>query len=258
MNVRIELSKLKIEKSGSNKFGGFKYYELDDLIPPIQALCKKYNLITLFSFRADEGILNLLNIDNPLEIIETTTPMPSFEKELNKKMNLVQTVGTYETYQKRYLLINLFDITEKEYQLEEIPMSPADAEDLVNQQYDNLIKYNPENTKELEAKRQKELKDLADNEKAKLNKKSRISGTHKTKKGTADDDAPVFYQKEFQTISEDDYAEKAVDIAKSYLNGISGNAEAKDVRKLIIQHKKELNSIKKGLADATIKAFNGK
>lgn len=114
MKIRSELRKKDIKKSGHSEFGGFDYFELDDLIPPIQELCEKYNLFLLFSFRKEEAILTALNLDNPEEIIETTSPMPSYEKSLNKKMNLVQTVGTYETYQRRYLYLALFDIIEKD------------------------------------------------------------------------------------------------------------------------------------------------
>lgn len=114
MNIRSELMKRDIKKSGHSNFGGFDYFELDDLIPPIQELCEKYNLFLLFSFRKDEAILTALNIDNTGEIIETNSPMPSYDNPLNSKMNLVQTVGTYETYQRRYLYIALFDITEKD------------------------------------------------------------------------------------------------------------------------------------------------
>ena len=115
MKIRSELRKKEIKKSGHSNFGGFDYFELDDLIPPIQNLCEKYNLFLLFNFRKDNAILNVLNLDNPDdEIVEINSPMPSYEKPLNSKMNLVQTVGTYETYQRRYLYIALFDIIEKD------------------------------------------------------------------------------------------------------------------------------------------------
>jgi hypothetical protein len=112
LKIRSELLRKSIPKSGKNPFGGFEYWELEDITPHILELCEKYNVFTLFSFRHDLAILSAQNIDNFEEVIEITSPMPNIEKL--PKMNMIQVVGTYETYQRRYLYLVLFDIIEKD------------------------------------------------------------------------------------------------------------------------------------------------
>ena len=41
-NCRVELQKMNLKKTGENKFAGFKYYELADILPSINELFLKY------------------------------------------------------------------------------------------------------------------------------------------------------------------------------------------------------------------------
>lgn len=109
----------KINKSGKNKHNGAEYYELEDLLPPVKIVCKQHNVLTYFNFpyditmmgyRAELHLINLDNIDNNL-IFEV--PYPKLEK-INNGMNIMQSEGAYITYLKRYLLLNTFDLIEKE------------------------------------------------------------------------------------------------------------------------------------------------
>jgi len=40
--IRLELQNRQLKKSGQNKFAGFKYYELGDILPTINELSDKY------------------------------------------------------------------------------------------------------------------------------------------------------------------------------------------------------------------------
>lgn len=116
--VKKELSERELKKSGENKFSGFKYYELGDFLPSIIELCVKYGLFTQITFTEDKGILNI--VDCNAEVVQEGTPSeyrivqyesPLKELEL-KGANAIQALGGAETYLRRYLYMNAFDIVE--------------------------------------------------------------------------------------------------------------------------------------------------
>lgn len=115
--IQNDLLEIPIPKNGKNPFGGFNYYELEDLLPPILKLCKKYGCTLYFNFPSIEGtchsgVLNLINWNDKYDAIKVEVPFPQLEKL--PKMNYAQVSGTYQTYMKRYLILHTFDIVEKE------------------------------------------------------------------------------------------------------------------------------------------------
>ena len=110
--IQRNLMSKDIPKSGYNNFAGFKYHELEDLIPPITRECFEQELILLFDFTDSEAILKITNWNDAKDFIPYKVPMPEI-REMNKKMNIMQSEGSYITYLKKYLLINAFLIMEK-------------------------------------------------------------------------------------------------------------------------------------------------
>ena len=115
--IQAELLQIPMNKSGKNSFGGFSYYTLDDLLPPITLLCLKYGTTLFFDFptvegTCDHGELLLVNWHNKEDFIKIEVPFPQLEKL--PKMNWAQSSGTYQTYMKRYLLLHAFNIIEEE------------------------------------------------------------------------------------------------------------------------------------------------
>lgn len=118
--VKLGLSQAELKKSGENKFSGFTYYELGDFIPTIIALCADYGLFTHISFSNKEGILTITDTNKDHAV---TTEMgytlydsidyicPLKEVEL-KGANAIQSLGATQTYIRRYLYMNAFDIVE--------------------------------------------------------------------------------------------------------------------------------------------------
>lgn len=128
--VKKELSERELKKSGKNTFSGFEYYELGDFMPSIIELCYKYGLFTKIDFVDNKDIkyvdientyvkeevkvgevakLTIINIDNPEEIEVYTCDV----KELSLKgANSIQNYGGVQTYLRRYLYMNAFDIVE--------------------------------------------------------------------------------------------------------------------------------------------------
>ena len=110
--VQSNLMKQELPKSGHNKFGNFAYHELEDILPPIQLECFQQELILLFDFTSEKAILRVTNWNDIKDYVEFTVPMPEIVA-MNKKMNIMQSEGSYITYLKKYLLGNAFLILEK-------------------------------------------------------------------------------------------------------------------------------------------------
>lgn len=128
--VKKELSERELKKSGKNDFSGFSYYELGDFLPSIIELCNKYGLFTKIDFHdkfnlnttkngAEETVIDTkfgeaatLTIINTDKIDEIETYSCDV-KELNLKgANSIQNYGGVQTYLRRYLYMNAFDIVE--------------------------------------------------------------------------------------------------------------------------------------------------
>ncbi len=154
--MKKELGSMSIPKTGKNKHDNYTYYELKDIQPSINKLAIKYNVFLQFSFTSDNAILNIMNLDNPKEMLEKNSPMPRMdltkaiinvsEQGIGRKVfrvltNAAQGIGAVQTYQKRYMLIDLFDISEE-------PLPDIEDEQEQESQKKNTNKSNEEDFKE--------------------------------------------------------------------------------------------------------------
>lgn len=111
MEVRTKFHKLELKKSGHNKFANFKYFELGDFLVPATQLLQESNLCPIVTFDNELAKMTLINGDNPSEQIVFTSPM----RDLTLKgANDMQSLGGVETYQTRYLYIQLLNIVESD------------------------------------------------------------------------------------------------------------------------------------------------
>ncbi|MDV9721285.1 ERF family protein [Clostridioides difficile] len=111
MDVRVKFSKLNLKKSGENKFANFKYFELADFLPQATGLLEEVKLCPIVTFTNEYATLTLINGENPSEQIVFTSPMRDLQL---KGSNELQALGGIETYQTRYLYIQLLNITESD------------------------------------------------------------------------------------------------------------------------------------------------
>lgn len=118
MNIYEKMQKAKemilqanLKKSGENKFAGFKYYELADILPTIIQICNELGLYTGIDFNQELATLDIINVENPDEAIKYTSPM---KDTTIKGCNEIQALGGVETYQRRYLYMTAFDIIEND------------------------------------------------------------------------------------------------------------------------------------------------
>jgi putative phage essential recombination function protein len=109
--IKEELLEMNLKKSGENKFAKFSYYELSDFLPQIIKLCNKYKLFTQINFNKENGILTIIDAEEPNSRVEYITPTEELEL---KGCNKIQALGGTQTYLRRYLYMNAFDITEND------------------------------------------------------------------------------------------------------------------------------------------------
>lgn len=98
-----------VKKTGINRYAEFKYFSLEDIIPVKQKIFNEVGLLDCISFEEDLARLTLVNIDNPVESIEFTSPLADDESLIK---NPIQKLGAVETYVRRYLYMLMLDIVE--------------------------------------------------------------------------------------------------------------------------------------------------
>ena len=116
--VKSEILKANLKKSGKNKFANFDYYELSDIMPTIIELCKKYKLYTHVTFNEEYAVLTIIDTENKqasevayAKEVRFTSPMRELEL---KGCNAIQSLWWVESYQRRYLYLMAFDISESD------------------------------------------------------------------------------------------------------------------------------------------------
>lgn len=149
-SMRVELQQMNIKKTGKNKFAGYEYYELSDVLPAINELQAKYKTCSFTSFDSDTAKLTITNAEKPDEQIIFTSPMAGLNL---KGAHEIQNLGGIQTYSRRYLYLNAFEITENDYfdcvqgkDQKQKPLSAQTREELNKQ----ILKYATETQKPME------------------------------------------------------------------------------------------------------------
>lgn len=109
--VRLELSKTKLNKSGFNKHLNFNYFELGDFVPTATQLFADKGLCPIFNIVYDpNGIeIAVLKIVKGAEQIQFSTPT-----DAPSNMSGIQALGAKITYLRRYLYLIALDIVEND------------------------------------------------------------------------------------------------------------------------------------------------
>jgi hypothetical protein len=108
MQARLMLQNTKLEKSGHNKFAGYKYFELGDFLPTVQNIFVEVRLCGVVSYTQELATLTIFDVDEGGSIV-ITSPMGSAAL---KGCHEVQNIGAVETYQRRYLWVTAMEIVE--------------------------------------------------------------------------------------------------------------------------------------------------
>jgi len=109
--ARIALQNTALKKSGHNKFAGFKYFELSDLLPHINNIFDDLGLFSAFNIRDGLATLTIVDTDEPDKMVSFSSPIADASV---KGTTPVQSLGAVHTYLKRYLYLNALEIIEND------------------------------------------------------------------------------------------------------------------------------------------------
>ena len=121
MAARVRLLHTKLQKTGLNKFAGYKYFELGDFLPEIQLIFHDLGLCGVVSYDANYATLSITDTDDGTVIV-IASPMAGAEL---KGAHPIQNLGAVETYQRRYLWMTALEIVENDI----IDSSPQKVEE---------------------------------------------------------------------------------------------------------------------------------
>lgn len=130
--AKVMLQKKELKKTGENKFSNYKYYELGDFMPAINEICLELKIFTKVNFDPDFATLTIIDIEKPESTLTYNSEMVKAEL---KGCNTIQALGGIQTYQRRYLYMNAFEISENDYYIdgkEDIPNNSTDDDNPFN------------------------------------------------------------------------------------------------------------------------------
>lgn len=112
--IRLEFTNSNIKKSGENKYAGFKYFELCDIVPKALELFAKYDVT--FDFSMSDDFVNGALYDNVknYDPIVFKFPKKGIDDPKAMRMNAVQAMGSEITYYRRYMYNIVLDIVEND------------------------------------------------------------------------------------------------------------------------------------------------
>jgi len=106
--ARVKLQGVKLEKSGHNKFAGYRYFELADFLPTVNNIFAELGLAHTLEFTDTLASMYVIDTENGGHA-KFTCPMASAEL---KGCHPVQNLGASITYITRYLLVMALAICE--------------------------------------------------------------------------------------------------------------------------------------------------
>lgn len=107
--ARKEFKNANINKSGENKYQGYKYFELSDILNAVTDINESLGLATVETVTAEKATLTVVNATKPDETIVFEVPMSTAEL---KGCHPVQQLGAAITYIRRYLYQNAYSVAE--------------------------------------------------------------------------------------------------------------------------------------------------
>lgn len=113
IKIRKEFLEADVKKSGINRYLGYDYFELKDIVPVASKLFDKYGVYHEFQILNDMVHLLIYNADN-LEEAPREFCLPLVNNEASKGQTPIQILGGEITYYRRYLYLIALDIVEAE------------------------------------------------------------------------------------------------------------------------------------------------
>lgn len=135
----------KIKKSGKNNFQKFSYFELKDIVPFHRQICDDLKIEAWYELTHEYAYLYIFDLeqDDGQEAVKFSFPIRK-ESSSGKVTKDMQDDGAIQTYTKRYLYVQLWDISDadaidsKNNALERVP--PEKSKKVIKEIGDELFK----------------------------------------------------------------------------------------------------------------------
>lgn len=117
--ARVMFQEANVKKSGQNKYARYTYFELNDILPICNKICNEIKAVCVLNFTESVATLQFIDCEKTDDVITFTSPM---SEATLKGCHKVQNLGAVETYIKRYLYQNCFEIAENDA-LDSVPIN---------------------------------------------------------------------------------------------------------------------------------------
>ena len=109
--MRVDLQKKGLQKTGENLHSHFKYYEMDDFLPYCNEIAAVHKTLFIYEMREKDAILKLINCENVEEQLVFIIPIAVASVP---GASAIQNIGALATYTRRYLYMIAWEISEKD------------------------------------------------------------------------------------------------------------------------------------------------
>ena len=110
-SARLRIAEKGLSKTGNNNYAGFKYFELSEILPVVTKVNADLKIFSAFSFLRDTATLEIVNAEKPEEKVTFSFAYSPDGAKL-KACHQIQNEGAVQTYIKRYLYQNAYEIAE--------------------------------------------------------------------------------------------------------------------------------------------------
>ena len=193
IQARLMFQNENVKKSGQNKYAGYTYFELNDILPICNKICNEIKAVCVLNFTESVATLQFIDCEKTDDVITFTSPM---SEATLKGCHKVQNLGAVETYIKRYLYQNCFEIAENDA-LDSQPINQNQNNQIVN----NSGNSGTQNKKEALPKWTKEQSDSMNGLMAKF-PENRKTVYRNLMKNTAPQDLIEMARAELETLME--------------------------------------------------------
>ena len=193
--ARVMFQEANVKKSGQNKYAGYTYFELNDILPICNKICNEIKAVCVLNFTESVATLQFIDCEKTDDVITFTSPM---SEATLKGCHKVQNLGAVETYIKRYLYQNCFEIAENDA-LDSQPIQNNQTENTTNNS--SKVQNKSQDKKEQLPKWTKEQSDSMEGLMAKF-PENRKSVYRDLMKNTAPQDLIEMARAELETLME--------------------------------------------------------
>lgn len=130
--IVIISNEIRIAKAGRNDFTKSGYFQPDDILKALNPLLKEHRLIAVFNMEYDKtsemykGSLSIEDFDNTDGNVMYKFDIPMQEL---KAVGAAQSAGATQTYCKRYMFMNAFNLADNKADLDNSKNKPSEPAD---------------------------------------------------------------------------------------------------------------------------------